>query len=46
MKLINPTEYKRLNEATGFVLLSFGLLVWLSLISYQASDASWNTASG
>ena len=46
MKLINPTEYKRLNEATGFVLLSCGLLVWLSLISYQASDPSWNTASG
>ncbi len=46
MKLINPTEYKRLNEATGFVLLSFGLLVWLSLISFQASDPSWNTAAG
>ena len=46
MKLINPTEHKRLNEATGFVLLSVGLFLWLSLLSYHDQDPSWNTATG
>jgi S-DNA-T family DNA segregation ATPase FtsK/SpoIIIE len=46
MKLINPTPHKRLNEATGLVLLSVGLFLWLSLLSYQAQDPSWNTATG
>ena len=46
MKLINPTQHKRLNEATGLVLLSVGLFLWLSLLSYQAQDPSWNTATG
>jgi S-DNA-T family DNA segregation ATPase FtsK/SpoIIIE len=46
MKLINPTQHKRLNEASGFVLLSVGLFLWLSLLSYEAQDPSWNTATG
>ncbi len=46
MKLINPTQHKRLNEATGLVLLSVGLFLWLSLLSYEAQDPSWNTATG
>ncbi len=46
MKLITPTQHKRLNEATGVVLLSLGLFLWLSLLSYQAQDPSWNTATG
>ena len=46
MKLITPTQHKRLNEATGFVLLSLGLFLWLSLLSYQSQDPSWNTATG
>ena len=46
MKLFTPTPHKRLNEATGFVLLSTGLLLWLSLISYRTQDPSWNTATG
>ena len=46
MKLISPTQHKRLNEATGVVLLSAGAFLWLSLLSYQAQDPSWNTASG
>jgi S-DNA-T family DNA segregation ATPase FtsK/SpoIIIE len=46
MKLITPTQHKRLNEATGFVLLSVGVFLWLSLLSYQTQDPSWNTATG
>jgi S-DNA-T family DNA segregation ATPase FtsK/SpoIIIE len=45
MKLLSPTQYKRLNEVTGFLLLSAGLLTLLSLVSYHAQDPSWNTAS-
>ncbi|HTX37361.1 MAG TPA: DNA translocase FtsK 4TM domain-containing protein [Bryobacteraceae bacterium] len=46
MKLLSPTPYRRLNEVTGFVLLSLGLVTVLSLISYHAQDPSWDTASG
>jgi DNA segregation ATPase FtsK/SpoIIIE, S-DNA-T family len=46
MRLINPTQHKRLNEAVGLVLLSLGLFLWLSLLSYHAEDPSWNTATG
>jgi S-DNA-T family DNA segregation ATPase FtsK/SpoIIIE len=46
MKLINPTQHKRLNEATGLVLLSVGVFLWLSLLSYETQDPSWNTATG
>ena len=46
MKLFSPTQHKRLNEATGLLLLSFGSFLWLSLLSYQAQDPSWNTSAG
>ena len=46
MKLFSPTQHKRLNEALGFVLLAIALVLWLSLISYQPGDPSWNTATG
>ena len=46
MRLLVPTQHKRLNEATGLVLLSAGLFLWLSLVSYQAQDPSWNTSAG
>ena len=45
MKLLSPTQHKRLNEITGFLLLSLGLVALLSLISYHAQDPSWNTAA-
>jgi S-DNA-T family DNA segregation ATPase FtsK/SpoIIIE len=45
MKLISPTEHQRLNEVTGLLLLSLGLVWLLSLVSYHAEDPSWNTAS-
>ena len=46
MKLLSPTPHKRLNEVTGFVLLSLGMVTLLSLVSYHAQDPSWDTASG
>jgi S-DNA-T family DNA segregation ATPase FtsK/SpoIIIE len=33
------------NEVTGFLLLSLGLVTLLSLVSYYAQDPSWDTAS-
>jgi S-DNA-T family DNA segregation ATPase FtsK/SpoIIIE len=45
MKLLSPTQHKRLNEIIGFLMLSAGLVVLLSLVSYHAQDPSLNTAS-
>ncbi len=45
MKLLSPTQHKRLNEATGFLLLFVGMVTLLSLISYHVQDPSWNTAA-
>ena len=45
MKLLSPTQHKRLNEVTGFLLLSTGLVLLLSLVSYHAQDPSWDTAA-
>ena len=45
MKLLSPTQHRRLNEAVGFLLLSMGLVALLSLVSYHSQDPSWDTAS-
>ncbi len=45
MKLLSPTQHTRLNEVAGFLLLSLGLVLLLSLVSYHAQDPSWNTAT-
>ncbi len=45
MKLLSPTPHKRLNEVTGFLLLSVGLVILLSLVSYHVQDPSWDTAA-
>jgi hypothetical protein len=46
MTFLSPTSRHRFNEVTGVVLLSAAVLLWLSLLSYQVQDASWNTANG
>ena len=46
MTLFTPTPSKRLNEVTGFVLLSAGVLVLLSLASFHPGDPSWNNVGG
>ncbi len=45
MKLLSPTQHKRLNEIIGFLMLSAGLVILLSLVSYHTQDPSLNTAS-
>ena len=45
MKLLSPTQQKRLNEVIGFLLLSLGLVMLLSLVSYHTQDPSWDTAA-
>ena len=44
MRLLNPTENKRLNELTGFLLITLAVLVALALISYSPRDASFNVS--
>ena len=46
MRVFSPTSSKRLNEVTGFVFLGAGILLLLSLVSYNALDPSWDTARG
>jgi S-DNA-T family DNA segregation ATPase FtsK/SpoIIIE len=45
MRLLGPTNFRRLNEAAGIVFLLAGLLLALSLVSYHPLDPSWNTAT-
>jgi len=45
MKLLSPTANHWLNEIIGFLLLSAGLVMLLSLVSYHVQDPSWDTAS-
>lgn len=45
MRLLTPTENHRLNELCGFLGLTMGLLVALSLLSYNPHDASLNVSS-
>ena len=46
MKYLGPTPHPRLNEAVAFVFLFAGLFIFVSLVSYQPLDPSWNTAAG
>lgn len=46
MKLLSPTQHRRLNEVTGFLLLALGLVILLSLVSYHTEDPSFDTAAG
>ena len=45
MRLLGPTQFQRLNEATGLVSLLAGLSLVLVLVSYHPADPSWNTAT-
>ena len=44
MRILTPTENKRINEMIGFVGLSLAVLLALSLLSYSPHDASFNVA--
>ncbi len=45
MRLLNPTENRRLNELVGFVGMTIAVLLLLSLVSYHASDISLDVAA-
>ena len=45
MRILTPTENKRLNEMVGFVGLSLAVLLTLSLLSYSPHDASFNVSA-
>jgi S-DNA-T family DNA segregation ATPase FtsK/SpoIIIE len=45
VRILTPTENKRLNELIGFVGLSLAVLLALSLLSYSPRDASFNVSA-
>ncbi len=45
MRLLTPTENHRLNELIGFLGATMGLLVALSLLSYNPHDGSLNVSA-
>ena len=45
MRLLTPTENKRLNELIGFVCIMTAVLLALSLISYSPHDAAFNVSA-
>jgi DNA segregation ATPase FtsK/SpoIIIE, S-DNA-T family len=45
VRVLTPTENKRLNELIGFVGLSIAVLLALSLLSYNPHDASFNVSA-
>jgi len=45
-RVFSPTKNRRLNELVGLLLLAFGLLLLLSLVSYTPLDPSLDTAGG
>jgi S-DNA-T family DNA segregation ATPase FtsK/SpoIIIE len=46
MRLLQPTENRRINEPVGFLLLILALSLGLGLVSYHPLDPSWNVAGG
>ena len=45
LRILTPSENKRLNELIGFVGLSLAILLTLSLLSYSPHDASFNVSA-
>jgi len=45
VRLLTPTENKRLNELVGFLCISLAVLIALALISYSPRDASFNVSA-
>ncbi|MGB8474419.1 MAG: DNA translocase FtsK [Candidatus Acidiferrum sp.] len=45
MRLLTPTENKRLNELIGFLCITVAVLMALALISYSPHDAALNVAA-
>jgi len=45
LRILTPSENKRMNELIGFVGLSLAILLTLSLLSYSPHDASFNVSA-
>ena len=45
VRLLTPTENRRLNELIGFLAITMGLLIALSLLSYNPHDPSLNVST-
>jgi DNA segregation ATPase FtsK/SpoIIIE, S-DNA-T family len=45
VRLLTPTENKRLNELTGFLCITLAVLMALAAISYSPKDAAWNVSA-
>ena len=45
MRVLTPTENRRVNELVGFLGATLALLIALSLLSYNPQDASLNVAA-
>ena len=45
MRLLTPTENKRLNELVGFLCITIAVLLALSLISYNPHDPAFNVSA-
>ncbi|MGC1485952.1 MAG: DNA translocase FtsK [Candidatus Acidiferrum sp.] len=45
MRLLTPTENKRLNELIGFLCITIAVLIALALLSYSPKDAALNVSA-
>ena len=45
MRVLTPTENRRLNEMVGFLGITLAILIALALLSYSPHDSSFNVAS-
>ncbi len=45
MRVLTPTDNKRLNELIGFLFMTLAVLVALSLISYSPHDVAFNVSA-
>jgi S-DNA-T family DNA segregation ATPase FtsK/SpoIIIE len=45
VRLLNPTDNKRLNELIGFLCITAGVLTALALISYSPHDVAFNVSA-
>ena len=45
MRVLTPTENKRLNELVGFLCITMAVLIGLALISYSPHDAAFNVSA-
>ncbi|MGB6544726.1 MAG: DNA translocase FtsK 4TM domain-containing protein, partial [Candidatus Acidiferrales bacterium] len=45
MRVLTPTENRRLNEMVGFVGITVSVLIFLALVSYNPHDASFNVSA-